>query len=196
MKKKLGKVLNSVKKAPDRKHYLEFITAALSIPVLLTVILVNINNLNATKKEPTPTPVITSEPREIIIREGGSSPVEKNPTATPTELCKKEIGPISITSPKEGSTVTDNPVNFVIKHNDDYCTSVWSYRINNGSWSEYSSSAPSIYNMPNGPVKFQLRVQSTVSNDTDSLELNFTYSGSPVTVTPTQTGTPTPTTTQ
>lgn len=196
MKRKLQKVLASVKKAPDRKHYLEFITAALSIPVLLTVILVNINNLNASKKEATPTPVVTTtQPREIIIREGGNSVVEK-PTSTPSEVCKKEVGPISITSPKEGSTVTDNPVNFIIKHNDDYCTSVWSYRINNGSWSEYSANTPSVYNLPNGAVRFQLRAQSTVSNDQDSLELNFTYAGSPVTVTPTQTVTPTPTTTQ
>lgn len=197
MKKRLLKVLSSVKKAPDRKHYLEFITAALSIPVLLTVILVNINNLNASKKEVTPTPVITSEPREIIIREGSSSniPLEKAPSVT-SEICKKEVGPISISSPKEGSTVSDNPVNFIIKHNDDYCTSVFSYRINNGSWSEYSSNTPSIYNLPNGAVKFQLRAQSTVSSDQDSLELNFNYAGSAVSVSPTQAVTPTPTTTQ
>lgn len=190
MKKKILKVLESVKKAPDRKHYLEFVTAALSIPVLLTVILVNINNLNATKKESAPTPAVTTQPREIIIREGNNQPIEKSVTAIPSEVCKKEVGPISISSPKEGATVTENPVNFIIKHNDDYCTSVWSYRINNGSWSEYSSSSPSIYNMPNGPVKFQLRVQSTVSSDTDALELNFTYQGGAPT--PTQIVTPVP----
>lgn len=194
MKKKFYKVLASVKKAPDRKHYLEFITAALSIPVLLTVILVNINNLNATKKDAAPLPIVTTtQPREIIIREGGNSAAPNNPTSTPSEICKKEVGPISITSPKEGATVTDNPVNFIIKHNEDYCTSVWSYRINNGTWSEYSANTPSIYNLPNGAVKFQLRAQSTVSSDQDSLELNFTYAGSPVTVTPTPTVTPTST---
>ncbi|MBP7832832.1 MAG: hypothetical protein KA035_03615 [Candidatus Levybacteria bacterium] len=194
-KKKLSKFLNSIKKAPDRKHYLEFVTAALSIPVLLTVILVNINNLNASKATPEATPAPSTPPREIIIREntGSSNNTNVQPTViapTNTEICKKEVGPIAITSPKEGSTVTDNPVNFVIKHDEAYCSVVWSYRINNGSWSEYSSNAPSIYNMPNGNVRFQLRVQSTVSNDTDSIELNFNYQGGSSVNTPAPTSTP------
>lgn len=195
-KKRLSKIINSVKKAPDRKHYLEFVTAALSIPVLLTVILVNLNNLNAGKAKEAPSVAPTQQPREIIIREGGSN--NSQPTIvlpTNSEICKKEVGPITISSPKEGATVTDNPVNFVIKHDDRYCSVVWSYRINNGSWSEYSSNAPSIYNMPNGNVRFQLRVQSTVSTDTDSIELNFNYQGGQPVSTPTTTPSVTPTTT-
>lgn len=193
-KRKLHKFLGSIKKAPDRKHYLEFVTAALSIPVLLTVILVNLNNLNAGNNQPTPTAAPTSAP-QIIIRENEGSNQNNQPTPTSPELCRKEVGPITITSPKEGATVTDNPVNFVIKHDERYCSSVWSYRVNNGSWSEYSSNSPSIYNMPNGSVRFQLRVQSTVSQDTDNIELNFNYQGGPTT-TPSPTVTPTPTTTQ
>ncbi len=189
-KRKLHKFLGSVKNAPDRKHYLEFVTAALSIPVLLTVILVNLNNLNASKAI-APIPAPTTAP-QIIIREGGSN--QSQPTPTSPELCQKEVGPVIITSPKEGATVTDNPVNFVIKHDARYCSVVWSYRVNNGSWSEYSSNSPSIFNMPNGNVRFQLRVQSTVSQDTDNIELNFNYQGGP-TSTPTPTMQPTPTTT-
>ncbi len=196
-KKKLSKFLNSVKKVPERKHYLEFVTAALSIPVLLTVILVNINNLNSSKRSPELTPAPSTPPREIIIRENTGIPNVQPTTVTPTstELCIKEVGPISIVSPREGETVTDNPVNFVIRHDNKYCAVVWSYRINNGSWSEYSSNAPSIYNMPNGNVRFQLRVQSTVSTDTDSIELSFTYQGGGVVSTPTTTLTPVPTVT-
>lgn len=189
------KFSRSVKKAAPRKHYLEFITAALSIPVLLTVILVNWNSLQNSKKEEAqaqPSPA-----HEIIIREGSGS---SNPTPTKSEVCKREIGPISISYPKENSTVSENPVNFIIKYDStEYCSVVWSYRINGGVWSEYSSNSPSIYNLPNGNVKFELRVQSTVSQDADTLEKNFNYQGGSVstpTPTPTPTLSPTPTNTQ
>lgn len=180
-----------MKKAPDRKHYLEFVTAALSIPVLLTVILINLNNLRETPKtEPTPSP--STPTREIIIREteGGNS-VTTAPTSS--EICKKDIGPVSISYPKEGATLTENPVNFIIRYTDkSYCSVVWSYRINDGAWSEFSSNSPSIYNMPNGIIKFELRVQSTVSEDQEQLERNFIYQG---TASPTSSPTPTPTVT-
>lgn len=183
--KEIGK---SFKKARPRKHYLEFITAALSIPVLLTVILVNWNSLQNSKKDEPKTEVT---PREIIIREDSKD--MKNPAPTKTEICKKEIGPISITYPKENSTISENPVNFIIKYeNSEFCSVVWSYRINGGSWSEFSSNSPSIYNLSNGNVKFELRIQSTVSQATDLLERNFKYEGFPV-VTPTPTPSPTPT---
>jgi hypothetical protein len=166
----------SLKKARPRKHYIEFITAALSIPVLLTVILINLNNLNNSNKQ---SPQPASSP--IIIKEGSNN--SNVPSPAKSEVCKKEIGPISISYPKEGATITDNPVNFIIKYTDQsYCSVVWSYRINGGQWSEYSSNSPSIYNMPNGNVKFELRVQSTVSQDTDSLERNFNYQGSLVSI--------------
>lgn len=193
MKRKISKFFNSLKKAPERKHYLEFVTAALSIPVLLTVILVNVNNLNGEKKDATVTPPPSVAPREIIIREGSNSNSTEKIVPT-NDVCKKDIGPISISYPKEGATLNDNPVNFIIKHDSAYCTVVWSYRVNGGSWSEYSSNAPSIYNLPNGPIKFELRVQSTVSSDQDSLERNFIYQGSSV-ATPTTTTAPTPTAT-
>lgn len=185
--KEIGK---SFKKARPRKHYLEFITAALSIPVLLTVILVNWNSLQNAKKEEVkkePTPIIIKEE----VRNNDLSPTKK-------DVCMKEIGPISINYPKEGATLTENPVNFIIKYDDnEYCSVVWSYRINNGSWSEYSSNSPAIYNLPNGDVKFELRVQSTVSQDTDVLERSFKYEGQAVaTPTPTSSPTPTPTITQ
>lgn len=189
LKNIVKEISKSVKKAAPRKHYLEFITAALSIPVLLTVILVNWNILQNSKKDDTQTQ--PSPAREIIIREGSDS---TSPTPTKPEVCKKEIGPISISYPKENSTVTENPVNFIIKYDStEYCSVVWSYRINSGVWSEYSSNSPSIYNMPNGNIKFDLRVQSTVSQDTDQLERNFIYQGGADTPTPSPTLSPTPT---
>lgn len=191
MKNIFKEISRSVKKAAPRKHYLEFITAALSIPVLLTVILVNWNSLRGPSRQDSGT---EPTPREIIIREDSNSN-SNNPTPTAGEICKKEIGPVSIQYPKEGATVSENPVNFIIKYDDsEYCSVVWSYRINNETWSEYTSNSPSIYNLPNGNVKVELRVQSTVSQDTDSLERNFIYEGlSAVSPTPTLSPTPTPT---
>lgn len=198
MKKKLTSAIKSLNKLPERKHYVEFITAALSIPVLITVILVNLNNLKASPKQPNTIPTPSVLPKEIIIRENNPITVRD---AAPTEasisakqdVCKKEVGPISIDYPKEGATISDNPVNIIIKYTDDsYCSVVWSYRINGGNWSEYSSNAPSIYNMPNGNVTFDLRIQSTASQDQDQLERKFIYNGSTqVTSSPTVTPTST-----
>ncbi len=198
MKKKLTSAIKSLNKLPERKHYVEFITAALSIPVLITVILVNLNNLKANKPANT-TPTPSAAPKEIIIRENNPITVKdvaptQATTSAKQDVCKKEVGPISIDYPKEGATITDNPVNVIIKYTDDsYCSVVWSYRINNGSWSEYSSNAPSIYNMPNGNVTFDLRVQSTASQDQDQLERKFNYNGGSQVTSPTITTSPTPT---
>ncbi len=52
------------KALPDQKKYIEFVTALLSIPVLLTVLLINLSNLN-NKKEPTLTPI--SKEKVIVI---------------------------------------------------------------------------------------------------------------------------------
>ncbi len=192
MKRKINKFFSSIRKIPDRKHYIEFITATLSIPVLLTVILVNLNNLQAQKEDTNPTP--TQGIREVIIKEGGNTVVAPSLNPTNSDICKKEIGPISISSPKEAAVITENPVNFIIKYeNKTYCSVVWSYRINGGIWSEFSSNSPTIYNMPSGNIKFELRVQSTVTDDQEQLERNFVYQGLQVTPLITSPFTPTPT---
>lgn len=183
----MGNWFSNVKKYIKRlkidKHHLDWIAGALSIPVLLTVIILNLNNLNSQKKNsPTPTPA----EKVIVVPQNNN---QTTPVAQPTNAtCKKEIGPISITSPREEQTVDTNPVNVAIKYNDpNYCSVVWSYRINNGSWSDYNSNSPSLYNLPSGDIKFDLRIQSTVSQDTDIITRNFTYQGP----TPTPTSTPT-----
>ena len=56
---------------PDKKRYLEFITALLTIPVLLTVAISNVMNLRQNKA--TPTPAITT-----------TAAVAVTPTPTPT----------------------------------------------------------------------------------------------------------------
>lgn len=177
-----GKIKSWFKKLPEHKTYLELITGLLTIPVLLTVILLNFASIMNRNEKPQNTPPTPPTPIIIEERESPSPASTQTPQAivTPTpEVCKKEVGPVSIVFPKEGEEVSNNPVNFVIRYEDSsYCSVVWSYRINSGPWSEFSSNSPVIYNLPGGAVKFELRVQSTASSDQELLVRNFTYTGS------------------
>ncbi len=79
-----------IKKLPDKKAHLEFIAALLTIPVLITVLLTNLGNLQTKKSIVTPTstqptPIIEKQP--VIIIQGTGSPtsvVSPTPTSTPT----------------------------------------------------------------------------------------------------------------
>lgn len=188
----MKRIKHIVRKIPDKKPYFEVIGAILSIPVLITVILLNVSNLNQSKIRTTPTPTPSSQ---IIIHDvpvnvtsQPNNPVATTPAPTPN-VCIKAIGPISISSPQEGQTISDNPVCFTIAHDNNYCSVVWSYRINGGSWSDYNSNSPCLYNVPSGTVKFELRVQSTVSQDSTTLTRNIIYQGINPSPTPNPTGT-------
>lgn len=173
MKRVLKKIAHHYRKIPERKPYLEFITAILSIPVLLTVIILNFNTLRADKKEEKP-PVTTTEKIYVTL------PGSKDNTG-PHEPCTPGIGEISISSPEEDEEVMDNPVFVEIDHEDGvYCEVVWSYRINNGKWSDYDDRSIALYNPPQGDVKVDVRVKSVVNNDSDSLTRNFTYKGTSI----------------
>lgn len=164
-----------------KKHHLDLVIALLTIPVLLTVIITNLWNFQKNSKDsPAPTP---GPSKEIIIQAPQkdaqivAQPVKN--AVVPVINCKKVVGPISVSFPAEGQTVTDNPVCISIKYNDpNYCSVVWSYRINNNTWSDYSSNSVCLYNLPKGTVKFDLRAQSTVSQDQTSISRSFNYQGS------------------
>ncbi len=166
----LKKLRKKIHDAPDKKRYIDFIAALFGIPVLITVLIINLGNLQD-KKDVEP-----NNPQTIVI--------ETTPGQSTTFLqippgCTKKVGPIEIKSPEEGQEVTSNPVNIVVSYDSqEYCSVVWSYRINNGTWSEYSSSSISIYNPPPGEITLDLRVQSTASNDTTELQRRFDYTGS------------------
>lgn len=187
MKRRFYKLINAAKKLTSKKHHLDFITAVLTIPVLLSVIILNYNNLqnlqkNKTNVNPTPT---QSEKIIVVPQNQQNQDTTPNPTSA---TCIKDIGPISISSPSEGETKTDNPICIIINYsNSSYCSVVWSYRINNGSWSNFSSNNPCIYNLPNGNVKFDLKVQSTVVQKETDLTRNFIYKGSNLSPTPSST---------
>ena len=179
MRRKTKKVIAELH---GKKRHLDLIIALLTIPVLLTVILTNAMNFQKNSKNTlVPTPV--QQTKEIIIQAApigtqAVTQVAKNPI-TPVVNCKKLVGPISISFPSEGQTISDNPVCIIIKYDDpNYCSAVWSYRINGNTWSEYSSNSVCLYNLPKGAVKFDLRAQSTVSQNQVNISRSFSYNGS------------------
>ena len=193
-----GKYWEKIKKwyraMPDKKRYIEFITALLTIPVLLTVLITNLSNIRQTSKPiaiPTAAPQPTTAPEKIIIV---TQPQTIGlPTPIPTSsACKQEVGPIKITKPIEGELVTTDAACVEVSYIDSqYCPVKWAYRVNGGSWSSLSNSNFCLYNLTPGPSELDLDVQSTVSGDEVTLVRNFYYKNkqSPM-ATPTPTATP------
>lgn len=201
--KSLDELKELYRALPDKKRYFEFITAALSVPVLITVLLTNINNLNAkpnTQPTPTPTPIIelknttpTESPAAKKSVSVDPSPTTIQPTHTPITQCKKEVGPVSILSPREQSTLENNPVCIELsKQPEGYCAIVWSYRINTSPWSDYTDKDICIYNLPAGEKNLEVRVKSIVSGQETLLNRIFTVLGA--TPTPSMTATSSSTT--
>lgn len=166
---------------PDKKQYLEVITAFLTIPVLLTVLLSNVSNLQNQKRTalPTPTPVI----EKITV-----TPVQTTPTPTvtptvsptPNAQCVKEVGPIDISYPTQGATITGDPVCLTItRSGSNYCSVLWSYSINGSMWSAYTDGTICMYGLAPGVKNLQLRVESAVSSDSTVLQRTFTVAGNP-----------------
>lgn len=173
MFRRIKKHFNSI---PEGKRYIEVFTALLSVPVLLTVVYTNYLNLQDRNRQ-------NSKPEEKIVVVNGNQAQNTNPTP---ESCKKKIGPISIAYPSEGATIDEDPVNIIISYDkEEYCSVVWSYRVNNGAWSQYSSNSISLYNMTNGDKKLELRVQSTVTDEQTILTRSFKYEGATPFSTPT-----------
>ena len=173
----LTRILTSYRKIPDKKPYIEFVTAILSIPVLLTVILLNLNTLTGNKEKETK--VDKNSTQTIVV----TAPAANNnePVSTNDEECIPEVGPIEITAPEDGEVVTDNPVFVSVSYKQgEYCSVVWSYRINGGRWSDYDDRSIALYNPPPGNIRFELKVKSIVGNDSRTLTRNFTYQGTDI----------------
>ncbi|MBP6882124.1 MAG: hypothetical protein KBC15_01050 [Candidatus Levybacteria bacterium] len=172
--KKFAKNLRySYRSLPDKKQYVEFFTAVLSVPVLLTVIILNVNNLNSKKDDSKD----TKDVAPIVV----TVPAEKSNsviTQTTSAACEKGIGPISISSPAANEVVEDNPVQITIDYEQgNYCAVVWAYSINGGRFSEYSSNSIALYNPPSGSIRFQLKVKSVVNGEEKILNRSFSYQG-------------------
>jgi hypothetical protein len=174
------KLRYSYRSIPDKKQYIEFFTALLSVPVLLTVILLNVNNLRAKDKPTEPSPA----PSEKIIYISPSAESEKN-SVTPSGdgVCKKELPPVSIQYPQEGDTIEDNPLKISITYpkNNNFCAIVWSYRINNGTWSDFDDNSIALYNLSSGKITFDLRVKSIATGEGMTLRRTFQYINTSIT---------------
>ena len=183
---------------PDKKRYIELITAALSVPMMLTIILVNMNNIKA-QKEKTITQTASTTPIQVIIDSPTNAFTNITPTIIPTKAeCKKDVGNIEIISPQEDEIIISDNLCINISTDDKYCAVTWSYRLNNGSWSEFNNKDICLYNLTPGKKQLQVKIKSTVVDKTITLERNFIYQTSVTptatpTITPTSTPTPTPT---
>jgi hypothetical protein len=192
------KIKNWYQELPNKKRYVEFLTALLTVPVLLTVLIINLSSINNRKETPTPTPTPFSVPTEkiVVITQEVTPETSITPTVQPSATeCKKEVGPVKITAPADGELITTNPVCLNISYQTgEYCSVVWSYRIGSSAWSDFTDKEICIYNLPVGPQELQVRVKSSQSDDEVTLIRNFYYQSKEVpTPTPTLTLTPTPT---
>lgn len=187
------KILLSTRNIPGKKTYIEFFTALLSVPVLITVIMLNINNLKNTNKSNVATPPPAQKQEKIYIPVTTTTQnTDKNSapqaiSVTPSnQACKPEIGPVSISAPAEGDTVTDNPASIIITYKTgEYCAAVWSYRLNDGTWSAYDDKSIALYNLPQGDIKIDVKIKSIVTGDEKILTRNFIYNGTTSASTPT-----------
>lgn len=186
--KKTSSKAKKESKLLKNKPYIEFLTAFLSIPVMITVMVLNFNTLKNINTKPTPTPMPGVSTQAGFFAEpiGGETLVEPTPEGATPEPCLRGLGPLTITTPEENDVVTENPVTIDISYDDKrYCAAAWSYRINGGSWSGYDDRSVALYNLPQGPVKFELRVKSIAGDDNRTVTRNFTYKGSGTILIPT-----------
>lgn len=199
-RKKMNKIKAGISKLPDKKPHLDFIVALLTIPALALTLFLNFSSL---KNKNTATTTTTPVQNQMKNNTGQKTITELTKiviTATPqptadTNTCVKDIGPISIDSPNEGQTVSNNPVCIDINYQaGNYCSVVWSYRINNGDWSDYSNNAVCLYNLPSGNNTFDLQIKSLASASVKTLHRTFNYqpkqTTTPMITAPAQTITP------
>jgi len=194
-------VKNWVHTLPDRKRYIEVITASLTVPVLLTVIYSNITNIRSNNKTNAQEPEkvqsaqvlpqstgltieIKEPPAQAFIPATKSTESASNAIPSPSpevKECTKEVPPVELISPNENETVTTNPLCIDIAvEQGDFCSVVWSYKLNNSSWSEFTGKEICLYNVDNGAKELEVRIRSIAGSDEVILKRNFNYQGGPL----------------
>lgn len=88
---------------PDKKRYFELLTAVLSVPVLITVIILNLNSLKNQKASQQPSP--TLPPTVITIVQ----PTQSFPSPTPTPTPGVTVTPTPTATPTPTNTPTPTP---------------------------------------------------------------------------------------
>lgn len=177
----IDKVKKWYRSLPDKKVYFELLGAVLTIPVLVTVILLNLNNLNISNKknDPAPTPQ--------IIRIVEKTPIDNSVTTVPVNMggsqrvspqaaCKKEIGPVTISSPQEDQVTNKNPVCITVSYKTgDYCGIEWAVKIDGNSYSEFDDKDVCYYNLSSGSKTVSVKVRSKEGGEELILQRNFQY---------------------
>jgi len=200
MKDLVDKIKLWYKNLPEKKKYIEFFSALLSIPVLMTVIILNLNNLNQQKNSTQKTTTEKITPIQIVITGGGKPIDEKkvpdiftspSPTITPSPTsasCIKEVGSVSILSPRENEVITEDSVCITISTQSGYCPVVSSYRLDSGDWSDYTDKNICLHSLSNGTRVVQVKIKSNSSDDIVTLQRSFIYKGNEeITITPSPT---------
>lgn len=190
----MNRIRKTIQSLPSKKQYFELVGAMLSIPVLVTVILLNTTSLknNEKSKTPTPTPatVVVTE-KERVITQPPQIVNNENNNSGPS--CKKEVGNVRITSPREDEVVSTNPVCFQIVTDDDsYCPVEYASRVDGGEWSDFSKNTVCVYNLKSGRHTVEVKVKSTESDEVVLLRRNFEVAGNTTATSPTPAVTSTP----
>ena len=190
-KKKNKSRLKIIKDFPNKKPYIEFFTALLTVPMLITVIYLNVDKISGEEADPADTK--DDSKQTVIITQPAEEKIKEKEVVVTKEACEPGIGEVTISSPTEGENVTGNPVFVDIDYDSKgYCNIIWSYRINGEDWSSYDDRSISLYNLQNGNVKLDIRVKSVVNSDQETFSRIFKYNGSTSSPTPTTLLTPTP----
>ncbi len=171
---------------PDKKRYLELVTALLTIPVLITVILNNVTSLRGKQEAiPTASNGASSVPITVILSPPPSVGETKPTESASPQQCTPEVGTAEIAYPRQGDTVTADPICIdIVRQSGNYCGVVWSYRLNGGSWSDFTDKEPCLYGVTSGMKELEVRIKSIVSSDETLLRRTFEVVGTSPTPSP------------
>lgn len=184
----IEKISNWYNELPEKKKWVDMVTAVLTIPVLITVIAGNLGSLKKNEKPPTvsaqsPQPTV----EKIIIREntlpGGKQDednigVNRNiEEPTPTVSCNETLQNYEITYPIENEKISVDPVCVKLTQTEqgNFCSVVRAYRVNNSGWTTYNNDPICLYNMASGPVKLEVRTKSSATGQEKTYTRNFSY---------------------
>lgn len=178
MKGLLNRLRERYQVIPEKKRWFDVITAALTIPVLLTVIISNILSIQSKRGDgnqvAASTPTNSQQPINIHVDAPASSTsASSQPSTSP--MCQEGVPDIAIVFPQESQTVGGDPVCIVhTGGSGNFCSLNWSYRVNNRDWTDTSNQPVCLYNMADGQVVFELRVTGE-NGETKTVRRAFIY---------------------
>lgn len=182
----LDKITDLYHNLPDKKKYIDLVTAALTIPVLISVIVTNLVNLNHDKnKDIISAKVVQPTVERIIIKETEfpkptleKKKTEITITPSPTIKCDTNLPIFEIISPAENEKISNDPTCVTLNQIDkgNYCSFLHAYRVNDSSsWSTYSDEPICLYNMASGDIKLEIKIKSISIGIEKTYTRNFTY---------------------